>query len=84
MPIVGAYNTERGKLVSEPSDSLAQFGTDPKLAAGKRSMLTTGGEVNVCYGEATQASKAQKKEIYFHLFTVHISLKLTPFCFQFI
>lgn len=32
--------TERSKSVSEVSDSLAQFGTDPKPAAGKNTMLT--------------------------------------------
>ena len=32
--------TEQRKLVSEASDSLAQFWTDPKVAAGKEAALT--------------------------------------------
>ncbi len=32
--------TEQRKTVSEVSDLLAQFGTDPKPAAGKNTMLT--------------------------------------------
>lgn len=32
--------TERSKLVSEVSDSIAQFWTDPKVAVGRKTMRT--------------------------------------------
>lgn len=50
--------TEQSKLVSEVSDSLAQFRTDSKLAAGKKTMLTIV-RGDLCYGEATPASEVR-------------------------
>lgn len=50
--------TERRKLVSEVSDSVAQFGPNSELVAGKKTMLTTV-RGDLCYDEATPASKVR-------------------------